>query len=286
MKLGPEIVRRSVEWLGGRVELVRFDYSRPHAYEFSYEHGFGGAFTLKGCAEITNRRIDGRAAPRGPSREGELNFIRIGSTITGKVRGKLEVLQLLIDPCFLQANGDLDVVNSASVPWLSTLSDPRTQYLAQELASHLEHSSKIRPLMVNGAASLMTFRLLQLISATDISSRSTAQLSFSRLQAALDYIESNLGRKMMLSELAARVGLSAAWFCHAFRHSTGLSPHRYVVARRIERAKALLCGNDVDIAEVALAVGFNSQSHFSQAFRKAIGVTPLHYSRQLRSRRL
>jgi AraC-like DNA-binding protein/transposase len=114
------------------------------------------------------------------------------------------------------------------------------------------------------------------VSKTEIVNRA-GQLSAARSGMVLDYIESNLGRDIMLSELAGCVGLSTRQFCHAFRNSTGLSPHRYLIRRRIERAKLMLRSKNLDLAEMALALGFNSQSHFTAAFRMTTGVTPMRY---------
>lgn len=56
--------------------------------------------------------------------------------------------------------------------------------------------------------------------------------------------------------------------------ATGQSPHRFVIGRRIERAKELIAGRGVPLAQVAAAVGFADQSHFTRHFRRIVGVTP------------
>jgi AraC family transcriptional regulator len=234
---------------------------------------------LQGYADPTNRKIDGKAAPKTPSRAGELSFFRIGSTVTGYTAGNVECLNLLITPSFVQRFGDSRSLDRAPAPWVVGFCDVVTQTLVQELATHLGSGSKIQPLLVDGAASIMTLRLMEMASNTNIAK---GQLTPARLEVVLDYIESNLGRDIRLAELAEVVGLSTGRFCHAFRNSTGLSPHRYLIKRRIESAKFLLRRRGMDVTEIALGLGFNSQSHFSSAFRKMTGITPLRYSRQNR----
>ena len=69
-------------------------------------------------------------------------------------------------------------------------------------------------------------------------------------------------------------GLSVNHFARAFRQSTGLAPHAYLVQRRIERAERLLSRTDLPLSEIALAVGFADHSHFARHFRRLTGATP------------
>jgi AraC family transcriptional regulator len=71
--------------------------------------------------------------------------------------------------------------------------------------------------------------------------------------------------------------MSAFHFAHAFREATGVPPHRYVIQRRIERAKQLLRGSELSLTEIAQRVGYSSASHFSVGFRKMTRVAPSEY---------
>jgi AraC family transcriptional regulator len=78
-----------------------------------------------------------------------------------------------------------------------------------------------------------------------------------------------------LAELAALVGLSPHHFCRAFAGSTGQPPHRWLVERRIEVAQQMIAAApQIGLTEVALAVGYGSQSAFGAAFRRVTGTTP------------
>jgi AraC family transcriptional regulator len=75
--------------------------------------------------------------------------------------------------------------------------------------------------------------------------------------------------------MAAAARLSVYHFARQFKSSTGLPPHQYVIARRVERAKLLLQeGGDFSLAEVAVYAGFSDQSQFCQHFKRLVGVTP------------
>ena len=95
-----------------------------------------------------------------------------------------------------------------------------------------------------------------------------------QLRRVLEYINAHLDQDLGLNDLAALAGLSTHYFVELFRQRVGKTPHRYVLERRIERAKELLMERKQSITDVALAVGFGETSSFSAAFRKATGVTP------------
>lgn len=98
-------------------------------------------------------------------------------------------------------------------------------------------------------------------------------LSPRRLATVFEYIEAHLADNLSMAELACAANLSPHHFCAAFRRSTAMTPHRYVTARRLARAKRLLAGS-TSLAEIALDCGFGSQQHFTAAFRQVLGTTP------------
>lgn len=90
-------------------------------------------------------------------------------------------------------------------------------------------------------------------------------------------IEGMLDRDISVEAMAREAALSTAHFGRVFAAAFGETPHQYLIKRRIERAQQLLAGTGLSIAEIALQTGFSSQSHFSDAFRRAIGISPRRY---------
>jgi AraC family transcriptional regulator len=75
--------------------------------------------------------------------------------------------------------------------------------------------------------------------------------------------------------MAALVHLSPDHFARQFKAATGLAPHQFVIARRVERAQQLLCGRQgVSLAQVAIGAGFSDQSQLCFHFKRIAGVTP------------
>jgi len=89
-----------------------------------------------------------------------------------------------------------------------------------------------------------------------------------------EYVDADLAGPMTLDRLAAVAGLSPFHFARAFRATTGLPPHRFVRARRLEVAKTMLLSSDAPVVEVVHAVGFSNISHFRRIFRRHLGVLP------------
>jgi AraC-like DNA-binding protein len=89
-----------------------------------------------------------------------------------------------------------------------------------------------------------------------------------------EYVETHLSESMDLAELAAIAGLSVYHFARAFKQTAGVTPHHYLVRRRVERAQEMLASSELPLSEVALATGFSDQSHLARLFRQLVGMTP------------
>ena len=105
-----------------------------------------------------------------------------------------------------------------------------------------------------------------------------------RLDSMLDFIDSRLTDPLKVDELAARANVSRAHFIRRFRDVTGMSPHRYITLRRIEKARELLLGTRLGLVQIALDVGFGNQSHFTQVFHAITGRTPSQFRRAQNAR--
>ena len=89
-----------------------------------------------------------------------------------------------------------------------------------------------------------------------------------------DYIEAHLGHDIAIADLAALAGVSRFHFARLFRATVGVPPHRYVLGRRLERARALLQSNQRSLREIAALTGCADQSHLTRAVKRKFGATP------------
>jgi len=95
-----------------------------------------------------------------------------------------------------------------------------------------------------------------------------------RLKRAIDYVEARLDKTVTLADFAASAGLTRMHFAAQFRAATGLRPHEYLLRRRIERAEEMLVGTDMSLVDIAIALGFQTQAHFTTVFKRYTGQPP------------
>jgi len=116
--------------------------------------------------------------------------------------------------------------------------------------------------------------------------RSAGGLSSTARRRVLEFVDAHLdSAELSLPRLAAQAHLSEFHFARMFRASMGCSVHDWVAARRLDRARELLSGSALPLADIAAACGYASASHLSQRFKLVLGTTPGQYRRLLPTRR-
>jgi AraC family transcriptional regulator len=106
-----------------------------------------------------------------------------------------------------------------------------------------------------------------------------SRLSQRMFQRITDRIEDGLHSDLSLQSLANETGYSRGHFVSMFRASAGITPHQYLISRRIERAKLLLKKKEQSLIDIALSCGFSSQAHMAQVFKAKTGMTISEFRR-------
>jgi AraC family transcriptional regulator len=107
-------------------------------------------------------------------------------------------------------------------------------------------------------------------------------LTRNQLARAIEFMDANLAQRLTLDDIAGAVGLSPAHFIRQFKLSTAMSPHKYLVRLRLERAKRLLRETDCSIVQIAFDCGFSHQEHMTRIFGQLAGTTPAVFRRAAR----
>jgi len=139
--------------------------------------------------------------------------------------------------------------------------------------SAIDNPAAVSPLMLNHVGQAIEQHLVHL-SGDQGSAARAGKLAPWQERRAKEWLAADLSGSVPIADIAARCGLSAGYFATAFKHSTGLSPSAWLMAQRIERAKALLRSGHLPLQEVALECGFVDQSHFTRHFSKLVGAAP------------
>jgi AraC family transcriptional regulator len=168
-----------------------------------------------------------------------------------------------------------------TVPPLDGLDLPQLRSAMSAVGAELTAGGAGGRLAAESLANVLAVNLIRHVSAPrQPPPRRNGTLPRARLRAVVEYIEEHLDAGPTLEQLAAIARVSPNYFAWQFNRATGLPPHQYVIARRVERAKQLLqTDSEFSLAEVAAHAGFSDQSQFSHHFKRLVGVTPGQFRR-------
>jgi AraC family transcriptional regulator len=156
--------------------------------------------------------------------------------------------------------------------------DVQIEFLAKKLLAESQSMDLASGMYVEALTRELTIHLLRHHStAKTCQSRAPRKLSPREIQRVTDYVSEHLHEDLSVRDLAATIFMSPSHFAHVFKLTTLLAPHRFVLERRIERAKTMLRESRLSVAEVAQRVGFSTHAHFSVAFHRMTCRTPIQY---------
>jgi AraC family transcriptional regulator len=194
-----------------------------------------------------------------------------------------KILQIFLDGAIYKSAVeeifDCDESSAELVPQFGVI-DPLLEQLAIAITSALRTATS-EPLYIDAIAHLIAAHVARSYSARSSTARILPPIEVHprKMQRVIEYIEENLATNLSLEVMAAEVEISALYFARTFKAEVGQSPHQYVIARRVERAKELLRDTDMPLDDVASVVGFSSQSHLSRCFMQHVGIPPGAYRR-------
>jgi AraC family transcriptional regulator len=214
-----------------------------------------------------------------PPAAGSICLVPAGSPAMWRWRGSFDWLLVVLEPEVVtrvaaEAFG-LDPAR-VTVPPLDGLDLPPIRAAMSAVDAELTAGGVGGRLAAESLANVLAVHLIRHVLAPRQPARGPdGALPRGRLRAVIDYLEGHLDAAPTLEQIAAVARLSPYHFARQFKAATGLPPHRYVIMRRVERAKQLLqAGTDLSLAEVAAQAGFSDQSKFCHHFRSLVGVTP------------
>jgi AraC family transcriptional regulator len=158
------------------------------------------------------------------------------------------------------------------------LKNDRVAHLAWALESEQYATTPAGRLFVDSVGVAVAAQLLGL---TKPMAGTPRGLTPAQMQRVFDYVEAHLEKPLTLAGLARVADVSGAHLRHWFKALTGMTVHRYVVRRRVEKARILLLQGKLKASEVALAAGFAHQSHMARWMRRELGQTPRELLRKL-----
>src|SRR5271165_2639054 len=198
-----------------------------------------------------------------------------GMTMQSTVEAPVRNVQILQSPdIYEQLVSDMVRGGAIGLEPRSGLHDPLVSQIALTIANEMEGGFLDRILAdaLNTALAVQITRLF--VDPSAIALAPLNGLSSERLKRVQDYIEAHLDEDLSLTALADIACLSPYHFSRSFKESIGVGPQRYVIQRRLERAKTLMRCTHEPLAQIAQEAGFADQSHLTSIFRREMGVTP------------
>jgi len=200
-----------------------------------------------------------------------------GDVFDGEMRGQVDMLLFLLEPCYVAARFESLGLSGhrAELRNLPARQDPGLLDIGSRLADALGHRLSGDELYCEVLLEAMLTRII-IRHATVTSGRMPYReiLTPAKLRTLVAFINQNLSSPLRLDDLAAAAALSRAHLARSFRNATGIPLHRYVLHRRLERARSLLSQAGARAQTVAVHCGFADAPHLSKAYRKAYGITP------------
>lgn len=164
-------------------------------------------------------------------------------------------------------------------------SDPLIATIGALFNATLMGSTPLCAMQADHLARILAIRLIQNHASPSRPKRRSdnGKIGSRQLEDIDEYINENMQRQIKTDALARIAGISAGHFIRQFKHTTGVTPHQYVIRRRVDRAKYLLSQHSERLATVAMDCGFSSQEHMTYVFGNLVGMTPGAFRRLKRS---
>jgi AraC-like DNA-binding protein len=247
---------------------------------------FGMAFLITGHGKA-NYQLNGPKWTPVTLLPNTGHLVRPGSTLNWQWRAKNlgdpkpQAVNIILDMDLFHKTA-LQALNrdfaSIELPNALAIHDELLRNISLELLKEAKNKSPFGKMYAETLTQLMVVHLLTKY----VSIRIDTKLAGSGLPRHLqnrirEYIYENLVGDISIDTLSNLAGLSSYHFVRMFNCSFGIPPHQYVVIGRIEKAKQLLKFSEMSMTQIALEVGYQSHSHFTNVFRKMTGYTPSRF---------
>ena len=163
------------------------------------------------------------------------------------------------------------------------IKDPNLEYIFRLLLSEIQAGNQNGKLFLENIVSILTSHFIK-----NYSKEQTPELvenisgfTSEELEKALYYIEKNISESFKIENLAEEFGVSKFNFIKKFKSSTNVTPHQFIIRKKLERSKNLLKEDSLSLADITYMLNFFDQSHFSNSFKKMYGMTPSEFRKTI-----
>jgi AraC-like DNA-binding protein len=220
--------------------------------------------------------VNGTTIHDGVAMPGMFHVTEPGARVSCLFRGPHELLHLHV-PNALIEEYDRTVPNAPAPQFSKTglRKDQMVERLSRALLAGEQIGGALGGHYTDCVSAAIVMRLLTSAERVAPAARpKVSELARWRLRRAIEFVEANLANSISTSDISAAAGLTRMHFAAQFKAATGLRPHEYLLRRRVERAQEMLVQTGMSVVDIALSVGFQSQSHFTVVFNRFVGRPP------------
>jgi AraC-like DNA-binding protein len=232
--------------------------------------------------------IDGRLTPSTTNTPGTTFLYDLRTNPVAEIRSSFDNIRFYISQASLDELAfDQGIRRTEGLVSSPQGSRDRVMYgLAHALLDHVEFANERSALFIDHVALAFHAHIMRAYGNAAVpDDLASGGLSPWQLRRVLDFLSAHLSDDPTVAELARECGLSSGYFTRAFRQTTGVTPHQWLIRKRVERARGLLLGNGLGLADIALVCGFVDQSHFTRVFAKFEGDSPGRWRQRHRKSR-
>ncbi|MGQ0700792.1 MAG: helix-turn-helix domain-containing protein [Panacagrimonas sp.] len=221
--------------------------------------------------------LSGKALPPRPCPKGTLLCLNLELDPGAYLRSPFDSLQIVLPQAALEDLADEQGggrVSSLNCPQGISLDDPVVQQLGTALLPSIHRPKQASNLFVEHLSLALLAHLALTYGGLRRPPPIRGGLAVWQVRRAREMLSANLAHNVSVAEVARECRVSVSHFSRAFKQSTGMPPHIWLMHRRVEAAKVLMGEVDRPLAEIAGACGFADQSHMTRTFRKLTSATP------------
>jgi AraC family transcriptional regulator len=206
---------------------------------------------------------------------GQFCVVPAGSSTRWVISRPTQSLLLRLKPSLLAETAEAMGISSQNVDLAPSIHvrDPQIERIGWMMQAEDDDEYPGGRLFADSLATALAARLLGLQFSRTHSKRKRVLPAW-RLRRVIEYIEAHLDENITLAELATVAGYSLSHFKPLFKQAAGLPVHRFVLERRVERARTSLLEGRKSITEIALETGFAHSSHMAHCMRRVLGMSP------------
>ncbi len=257
---------------------IQFDYYRHCQYVLPQNHNSQHLLKIFLSEGEIKGSLNGREWTENVS-AGDIAIIPANTDYCADFESEIEFILLSLQPNLLRDLAINKANTTVQILPQFTVKDPLISGIATTLKTQLENNRDSCSDYARILANAIAIHLFKKYSKPSFAVNNTCKsVTEKKIQVVLDYIDQNIDEKLTLSSIAKQVNLSKYYLCRLFSRHLDISPHQYIIQKRIIQSKQLLKQElSMQIVDIAFDCGFASHSHFNRQFNKNVGMSPKAY---------